>query len=378
MRSTNVQLSLMNQFLRAVAAVLSMVALPACESGPAGPPPPELRLETRGRLERGLEVELLLLQDGAAAQLTGVTYQADPAGSAEFLPGARVRLLQAGTIRITATASGRSASVSIVVASPPKIVFDLARDGNSDIYVAALDGGEMTRLTTHAAQDRDPTVAGGVVVFSSNRDGVVGLYSVPLAGGTERRLVAAASQPALSPDGRRLAFTREAGEVTKLWTAAADGTGATRYDSSVGFSGSVEGGPTWAPASDRLALMTTHGGSADIWVYPMSGEPSPLVVNPRADVEPAWSPDGQQVAFVSNRDGDVEVYVVQVSTREVRRLTQRAGTDARPAWLADGRLVYVAFGGDTATLRWLDPVAPATSYAVPIGAGVPGYVEGVR
>jgi hypothetical protein len=51
------------------------------------------------------------------------------------------------------------------------ILFDMVVDGNRDLYHAAPDGRDLERLTTHAAADYDPTVAGDPVVFVRERDG---------------------------------------------------------------------------------------------------------------------------------------------------------------------------------------------------------------
>jgi hypothetical protein len=61
----------------------------------------------------------------------------------------------------------------------------------------------------------------------------------------------------------------------------------------------------------------------------------------------------------------------------LRLLTDRPGTDASPAWLADGRLVYVAWVSNVPRLRWLDPASPATVHDIDIGPGTPGHPSAV-
>src|SRR6266566_7889058 len=91
--------------------------------------------------------------------------------------------------------------------APPTIVFDWLRNGNRDIYRAALDGKDTVRLTSDPGDDQHPTERAGTVVFTSYRDGNGELYAVPATGGAERRLTTSTefneTQPALSPDGTK-------------------------------------------------------------------------------------------------------------------------------------------------------------------------------
>jgi len=66
------------------------------------------------------------------------------------------------------------------------------RNGNRDIYRAALDGKDTVRLTSDPGDDQHPTERAGTVVFTSYRDGNGELYAVPSIGGGEQRLTTTA------------------------------------------------------------------------------------------------------------------------------------------------------------------------------------------
>lgn len=364
--------------------LLALLSVPGCGGidRSAHPDPDALGLQVAGWLERGAIVSLRAELAGIPLPDTAVSWSALPAGSVDFLPPGRARLLAVGSVTISAEAEGAEGSVAIEVAIPPGIVFDMLVEGNRDIYAASLDGQDLVRLTESTYEDSDPAVCGDRIVFTSYRYGNGELCGVPIHGGEVARITDTAcneTSPACAPDALRIAYISDVSGVAKLWMSNADGSGAVRLTSLLGFGGSVEGSPSWSPSADRLVFMATHLGFADLFEYRVAdGSFHPLVSSGDADVEPAWSPDGTAIAFASNRDGDTELYLLELSTGQAARLTARAGIDAQPAWLPDGRLVYVAWTGDSTGLRWIDPQDAAVSYEIPVGMGPVEHPAAIR
>jgi hypothetical protein len=345
--------------------------------------PPGLTMTAEGRRERSAVVRLTVVRDGVPLAPGAFTLTAQPADAAEVLADGRVRLLRAGALELRATAGGREGTLTFQVAVPPLVVFDMVRAGNRDLWRVALDGGDLVRLTEHAAEDRGASVAGSVVVFTSWRHGNGELYSMPLAGGAATRLTtttASETSVALRPDGQRLAYASDASGVHKLWTANADGSGRQAALPNFGFPGSVDSSPSWAPTGNRLVFMSTAGGTADLYTVTLGGAaPDLLAGGTAAYVDPAWGPAGTHVAFSTTRDGGpAQLYLVNVETKALQRLTNRAGADGEPTWTADGRVVYVAFDGAQSQLRWLDPAVPGESHPIPTDGGSPRRPAGVR
>jgi Tol biopolymer transport system component len=351
------------------------VLLAACGDGPTGRPAPDLVLSTAGRAERGLVLELAATDGGAAVPPGEIRWTVEPAGAAELVGANRLRLREAGTVTLRAAYDDRTAQIQVAVSVPPSIVFDWRGLGAAtDVYRAALDGRDLVRLTQHVSNDFDPTVAGASLVFVSTRDGNYDLYSVPLAGGVEQRLTQTAENeitPALSPDGTRMVFGR--GTPSTLFLARADAASPEPLAPSLGAAGvKTEANGAWSPTGDRVAFMSSGGGNPDVYLWTGAGTPTRVVAGDAYDGDPAWSPDGTRIVFVTARHGDLELYTLTLASGQLTRLTHRAGADAFPVWLRDGRIVYVAYTGDTRRLFWLDPERPAETHEIPLPAGEAG------
>jgi Tol biopolymer transport system component len=142
--------------------------------------------------------------------------------------------------------------------------------------------------------------------------------------------------PALSPDGRRIAFVR----FSRDWTADiylmdVDGSNASRLTTGANLSF-----PTWSPDGRTLAVASDR--------LPYNGEIYLLSVDtPQANPKkiakdasmPAWSPDGQRIAFVSlsGDDGYHALYLANPDGTAVTEIVPRSPHAIdHPVWSPDG------------------------------------------
>jgi tricorn protease len=96
--------------------------------------------------------------------------------------------------------------------------------------------------------------------------------------------------------------------------------------------------PALSPDGRRIAF-DWHG---DIWVCPADGGVAERITEDLADEQkPCWSPDGSQLVFSSDKSGNRDLFVVELSTRRVRQLTFHSSDDDSPAWSPDGK--WIAF-----------------------------------
>lgn len=225
------------------------------------------------------------------------------------------------------------------------------------------------------------------------------IYAVNLESGERELVVGQASQPALSPNGQRLAY--------RSWDSASRGIMVRELDDGhtwlwINFAEAAR--PSWSPddqnivfpsqqESDRrwrvyrsLGLefdrVRRNGGDifgrVPVWLddgrivywecalnecglYAMQSDgthPVRLTANEN-DTAPAASPDGSQVAFLSDRDGNWEVYLADThvpagqGVQEPKRLTRNPARDGLPAWSPDGKWLAFATERDGAWAIWV-------------------------
>ena len=101
--------------------------------------------------------------------------------------------------------------------------------------------------------------------------------------------------------------------------------------------------PALSPDGREIAFVS--GG--DIWTVPAGGGEARLLVSHAAyDSRPLYSPDGKRLAFMSTRTGNGDIYVLTLASGELRRITFDDVADQLDAWSRDGRWLYLSSGSD--------------------------------
>ena len=101
----------------------------------------------------------------------------------------------------------------------------------------------------------------------------------------------------------------------------------------------IANNPALSPDGKTLAFA--WGG--EIWSVPSTGgTATPLTRNPGRDREPKFSPDGKSIAFVSNRDGTDQVYLMSATGGAPRELTHHSAGYSLEGWYPDGKALLVS------------------------------------
>lgn len=145
--------------------------------------------------------------------------------------------------------------------------------------------------------------------------------------------------PALSPDGKRIAFDWH-GDV---WVCPADGGAAERITDDP----ADEQKPAWSPDGAFLAFSSDKAGNRDLMVVDLATRKvRPLTSHSSDDDAPAWSPDGKWIAFQSNRDSNLDL-ALNNGVWDLWKIPAEGGTATRitrfrgenPAWSPDGKWI---------------------------------------
>lgn len=179
------------------------------------------------------------------------------------------------------------------------------------------------------------------------------------------------ADPALSPDGKRLAFRSRQNGYWDIYALDLETGQKTRLTDTPEY----EGSPTWSPDGQWIAFERYNGVSLDIYIQSLTdpkAEPIQLTDDPGTDRSPAWSPGGREVAFVSSRTGDEEIWLARldrIDDRFINASNSPLTRDRFPVWSPDSaRLAWSASkSGDRRLAVW-DTTHPENSPRI-IGEG---------
>jgi Tol biopolymer transport system component len=95
-----------------------------------------------------------------------------------------------------------------------------------------------------------------------------------------------------------------------------------------------------SPAISPDGRSIAFAAIGDLWLMPLGGKPVNLTTDRFLDTEPAWSPDGRHLAWSSDRGGQLlDLWLRDMTTGQVRRLTSTEGSAMGAAWSPDGRRI---------------------------------------
>ncbi|MFN8651306.1 MAG: BamA/TamA family outer membrane protein [Gemmatimonadales bacterium] len=157
--------------------------------------------------------------------------------------------------------------------------------------------------------------------------------------------------PALSPDGKQVAFFSEKDfYFIDLYLAdAATGKVKRRlvkssYSSNYESFRFINSAASWSADGKKIAVAVKHGPRDDIVIIDVAknSEERRIRVKLNGITTPSWSPDGKQIVFTGYDGGISDLFIIGTDGKNLRRLTNDRYADLHPVFSPDGQTIAFA------------------------------------
>lgn len=269
--------------------------------------------------------------------------------------------------------------------------------GTPAATVAATTTATATVTATVGAATVVPPSAGGTppgsILFDTFENGEFNIYKVRADGTGLQQLISGGSEPALSPDGSRIAYrmrkdtgglgigiatstgsfvstvTEESAAGYPTWSADGNNLGyhilpTARLSGRIQRIGIGENNtpipvgigvrPAWQPGTSLNILFDGCKGASDcgsiLSINAFEGDPA----NPNLitfGTAGAWSPNASQIAFQAPDDkGHTQIWTAHADGTARTQVTTDVGTHGMPIWSSDGAWLF--YRSDQGGLGW--------------------------
>jgi TolB protein len=167
-----------------------------------------------------------------------------------------------------------------------RVAMILSKGGSPDVYTMNADGGGLKRLTMTREDESSPcwTADGESIVFATKLNERRSLCKISAGGGPVQRIglggVSNPTEPDCSPDGKWIAFTRQARDF-------------------------------------EICVVPVGGGEATILV---------------SGADPSWAPNSRTLVFTREQNHRRYLSLLDVPTKQVKDVTRISGSSSQPSW----------------------------------------------
>src|SRR5882762_7636716 len=244
----------------------------------------------------------------------------DPDGSGPWLYSVDVERrishrLSSGLDRYTSLAASADGHRLIVTHASPKRTLWRLRLADSPAEASAA-----ARISLTTGTGFSPRLGPDYLLYVSATSTSESIWKLANGTGTELWSGVGArvlGGPAISPDGRYIAFSVRQHEQRLLYVMQADGTNARIVTDLL----NLEGAPAWAPDGQSILSAAEEHGVPRLFRIPVEGRaPTPFVHE--YSIDPAWAPDGRFVVYSGPDIG---------TTFSVKAVTSEAAEKPLPA-----------------------------------------------
>jgi eukaryotic-like serine/threonine-protein kinase len=253
----------------------------------------------------------------------------------------------------------------------------VVRNRHANLPGGLAPGGRLTLLVSSDKTAAEPALSpdGKMIAYIGENQGKDNLFLSRVAGGERIQLTSDArgeSNPQFSPDGEHIVFTRlvPTAKTTEICTIPTLGGEAIPVIREGVY-------PSWSPDGTRLSFILQKPGEPEA-LATVAADGSDLHILFRGDADlpffgySSWSPDGKLIAFVRSPGGvPRQIWLIPSSGGTPRRLSNDPSGvfSDDPAFTADGRGVVHRSNRAGATNLWVWPLEGSAPVRLTSGTG---------
>ncbi|MDI6808004.1 MAG: BamA/TamA family outer membrane protein [Candidatus Eisenbacteria bacterium] len=182
------------------------------------------------------------------------------------------------------------------------------------------------------------------------------------------------ADPAISPDGERIAVLSDRRQFTDVYLISAidgkmlkrlvRGERSSQFESVPLFKRSL----AWSADGKKLAVVAKSKGKDVLHLIDgVSGRVKSTLKPPLEGISsPSWSPDGEKIVISGLKDGKADLYLSDTGSGKTRRLTNDVYDDIDAVWTRDGNKIFFASdrGSPVAASQIMNGVEKGFRYSV--------------
>lgn len=213
---------------------------------------------------------------------------------------------------------------------------------NADLFIYDLHTGRRLLVSYRKGMNSGAAFLPGdqSLLLTISRDESPDIYRMSIDGNSLMPLThgpnhAMNVEPAVSPDGKKIAFSSDRLGRPMIFTMDMEGGGTKRLT----FAGKYNASPAWSPDGKTIAFAGYDKDHFDIFTMDTDGSNLKRLTDarkpngkPANNESPSWSPDGRHIVFSSDRTGNDQIYITSPDGTNERRITQDHFSWEKPKW----------------------------------------------
>jgi len=239
------------------------------------------------------------------------------------------------------------------------IYFVSDRTGRKEIWVMDPDGRNQRQLTRFGSISTEPAVSpdGSKIAFMSFAHGSPGIFVFSVDPPRDLRFynqhASVNETPSFTPDGKQIIYASSApnNSCCRIYVAGLDGSGLRPITSS----SFIDVEPKVNPKTgSTVVFVSGRSGPQQVYLMNIDGTGIERLTPGEGEASnPSWNPDGQHIAFSWTRGfaaGNWNVFIMDVASRAPTQLTHSEGRNENPSWAPDG--THLAFSSTRTARRY--------------------------